>query len=241
MIAHTLGWWGKALILRDNAMLWTVSILFELLELTFQHLLPNFNECWWDSWLLDVAICNWIGIATGMWTVRYFKSKQYNWRGISQQPSLIAKAKRGLLQFTPHSFDDFRWQAFSSPKRCLQCFFPAAIILLFEVNHFFLKYELWVPPINPLNTIRLSLLFLMALPGMKVRGPLGRARSAPCKRRFESNFKTARCTPFHSSAQLACVFDRRSTMSSSSQTQLTFSTSWALLRGWRWPSPWLRP
>jgi len=167
VVAHTLGWWGKALILRDNTMLWAVSILFELLELTFQHLLPNFNECWWDSWLLDVAICNWLGIATGMWTVRYFKSKEYNWRGISQQPNLLAKATRGLLQFTPHSFDDFQWQIFSSPKRCVQCLFPAAIILLFEINHFFLKYELWVPPINPLNTIRLSVLFLMALPGMK--------------------------------------------------------------------------
>jgi len=56
----------------------------------------------------------------GMWTVRYFKSKQYNWSGMSQQPSLLAKAKRGLLQFTPHSWDNFEWGVFSSPKRCLQ-------------------------------------------------------------------------------------------------------------------------
>ena len=145
------------------------SISFELMELTFQHWLPNFNECWWDYWILDVAVCNAIGIVTGMWTVRYFKSKVYNWRGISQQPNLVAKARRGLLQFTPHTFDDFQWNVFSSPKRCLQCFFPVVCILLFEVNHFFLKYELWVPPRNPLNTIRLSILFLMALPGIKVR------------------------------------------------------------------------
>ena len=52
-----------------------------------------------------------------MWTVRYFRSKQYNWSGISQQPSLIAKAKRGLLQFTPYSWDNFEWGVFSSPKR----------------------------------------------------------------------------------------------------------------------------
>lgn len=43
------------------------------------------------------------------------------------------------------------------------------IILLFEVNHFFLKFVLWVPPINPLNTYRLAILFLFALPGIKVR------------------------------------------------------------------------
>jgi hypothetical protein len=64
------------------------SVLFEVLELTFQvrqaayaggarhadaratvlllqHLLPNFNECWWDRWLLDVLICNNFGIVTG--------------------------------------------------------------------------------------------------------------------------------------------------------------------------------
>jgi hypothetical protein len=35
------------------------------MEQTFKHYLPNFNECWWDSWLLDVAICNAIGIVTG--------------------------------------------------------------------------------------------------------------------------------------------------------------------------------
>lgn len=167
VIAHTLGWWGKALILRNEGMLWVVSITFELLELTFQHLLPNFNECWWDSWILDVLICNFIGIVTGMWTVRYFHSKEYNWRGISEQPTLFAKARRGIMQFTPHSLDSFQWHIFSTPKRCLQCFFPGAVILLFEVNHFFLKYELWVPPTNPLNTIRLSILFLMAIPGIR--------------------------------------------------------------------------
>lgn len=26
-----------------------------------QHMLPNFNECWWDSWVLDVLVCNSLG------------------------------------------------------------------------------------------------------------------------------------------------------------------------------------
>lgn len=180
VVAHTLGWWGKALILRDTSMLWVVSVAFELMELTFQHLLPNFNECWWDSWVLDVAVCNAIGIYTGMWTVRYFNGKEYDWgRGVkgvgtssSAESTLtwVGKARRGILQFTPATYDVFEWGLgtwFRSPKRFLQCFFPAVIILLFEVNHFFLKYELWVPPRNPLNTIRLSILFLIAVPGIR--------------------------------------------------------------------------
>ena len=51
----------QALIIRDYALLWVLSIGFEFMELTFQHMLPNFNECWWDSWILDVAVCNFIG------------------------------------------------------------------------------------------------------------------------------------------------------------------------------------
>ena len=70
VIAHTLGWWGKAVIIRNLPMLWLLSVAFEFMELTFQHMLPNFNECWWDSWLLDVAICNFIGLLAGMATVR---------------------------------------------------------------------------------------------------------------------------------------------------------------------------
>lgn len=171
VVAHTLGWWGKALIIRDRGLLWIISIAFELMELTFQHLLPNFNECWWDSWILDVALCNALGIEVGMWTVRFFRSKEYNWSGLDLGPQgqgVWSKLRRCMMQFTPYSWDDFQWQIASSPKRCLQCLFPIVIILLFEVNHFFLKFELWVPPRNPLNTIRLTILFLMALPAMKV-------------------------------------------------------------------------
>lgn len=35
------------------------------------------------------------------------------------------------------------------------------------MNCFYLKYLLWVPPEHPLNTYRLSLLFLFALPGTR--------------------------------------------------------------------------
>jgi len=56
----------KALIVRDWALLWVISVGFELMELTFQHMLPNFNECWWDSWILDVLVCNFAGMWGGM-------------------------------------------------------------------------------------------------------------------------------------------------------------------------------
>ena len=30
------------------------------------HWLKNFNECWWDSWVLDVLVCNLGGMWVGM-------------------------------------------------------------------------------------------------------------------------------------------------------------------------------
>ena len=72
-VGHILGWYGKAIALRNMKLLWAYSVLFELMELTFQHWLRNFNECWWDSWVLDVAFCNFIGIHFGMMTVRYME------------------------------------------------------------------------------------------------------------------------------------------------------------------------
>lgn len=36
VLAHVLGWWGKAMMIRNHFILWILSIAFECLELTFQ-------------------------------------------------------------------------------------------------------------------------------------------------------------------------------------------------------------
>lgn len=63
-----------------------MSCIFEGLELSLQHVLPNFAECWWDRcvprlwsltcrphttnrWVVD-TVCNLVGIACGMWLLR---------------------------------------------------------------------------------------------------------------------------------------------------------------------------
>lgn len=148
----------------------------------------------------------------------------------------------------------------------LQCFFPPLIILLFEVNHFFLKAELWVPPINPLNTYRLTILFLFALPGIKVR-PAWLCCQDRCARhawpathgmpppysaallpRLPNQHVAAASAEVQPqvalehrvprlSALLAAPHGRRSTTSSWRATPPTSSPSWAPLPGWQWPSP----
>jgi phosphatidylserine synthase 2 len=47
VLAHTIGWIAKAVILRDYWLCWLISVLFEFMEYSLEHQLPNFGECWW--------------------------------------------------------------------------------------------------------------------------------------------------------------------------------------------------
>ena len=38
----------QTLILRDWWLCTVLSVMFEVLEYTLEHQLPNFSECWWD-------------------------------------------------------------------------------------------------------------------------------------------------------------------------------------------------
>ncbi|KAH0913154.1 hypothetical protein HID58_036475 [Brassica napus] len=166
-LAHIFGWWGKAILIRNQPLLWVLSIGFELLELTFRHMLPNFNECWWDSIVLDILICNWFGIWAGMHTVRYFDGKTYEWVGISRQPNIIGKVKRTLGQFTPAHWDKDEWHPLQGPWRFIQVLTLCIIFLTVELNTFFLKFSLWIPPRNPVILYRLILWWLIAIPTIR--------------------------------------------------------------------------
>ncbi|EYU40802.1 hypothetical protein MIMGU_mgv1a007963mg [Erythranthe guttata] len=140
---------------------------FKNVYLTFRHMLPNFNECWWDSIILDILICNWFGIWAGMQTVRYFDGKTYEWVGISRQPNIMGKVKRTLGQFTPARWDKDEWHPFLGPFRFIQVLSLCVIFLTVELNTFFLKFCLWIPPRNPLIVYRLVLWWLLAIPTIR--------------------------------------------------------------------------
>ncbi|RZB43563.1 CDP-diacylglycerol--serine O-phosphatidyltransferase 1 isoform C [Glycine soja] len=179
VLAHVIGWWGKAILIRNQPLLWVLSIGFELVEYTFRHMLPNFNECWWDSIILDILICNWFadcnifylvyyaGIWAGMHTVRYFDGKTYKWVGLSQQPNIIGKVKRTLGQFTPAQWDKDEWHPLLGPWRFIQVLSLCIVFLTVELNTFFLKFCLWIPPRNSVVIYRLILWWLLAIPTIR--------------------------------------------------------------------------
>lgn len=68
-------WIGWSLLL-------SLSVFVCLPQLLFAHLLPNFVECWWDALLLDVILCNGVGIYIGMQICRFMEMRQYKWESI---------------------------------------------------------------------------------------------------------------------------------------------------------------
>ncbi|CAE6448392.1 unnamed protein product [Rhizoctonia solani] len=166
-LAHALGWFGKALILRDYWFCWILSIAFELAEYSLQHQLPNFAECWWDHWVLDVLLCNWLGIYVGMRTCAYFEVKHFTWRSIHSTKGVRRKTKRVLKQFTPHDWTEFHWEGTSSFASYCAVFLLLATFLAAELNPFYLKSLLWMEPSHPIIISRLVGVFTCALPAVR--------------------------------------------------------------------------
>ncbi|KAJ3234962.1 hypothetical protein HDU81_000981 [Chytriomyces hyalinus] len=167
VIAHTVGWFAKSMVLRDQWICWILSILFEFLEYSLQHQLPNFAECWWDHWILDVLITNWLGIYIGMKTCEFFACRQYSWRSINQIPTYQGKIQRGFAQFTPHSWTRFNWGPSRSFKNFLAVIALIAFELQIELNAFYLKALLWLPPPHFINVLRLVTMFLFCMPATR--------------------------------------------------------------------------
>merc|ERR1719271_551751 len=77
--AHALGWFAKALVVRDVRMLWAMSIGFELTEVLLRPWLPNFNECWWDHLFYDLFTVNAAGILLGLKFADYLNLEVQDW------------------------------------------------------------------------------------------------------------------------------------------------------------------
>ena len=181
---HFFGWWFKTMILRDVWLCWVLSIMFEvssklvnrteiklflpqILEYTLEHQLPNFSECWWDHWIMDALVCNGLGIYFGMKTLDFLRMKPYHWRGLWTIETVSGKLKRVIAQFSPYTWVQFDWRYTSSFKRWLFTLAMVFVFLLAELNTFYLKYILWIPPPNELNLVRLLFLLFWGAVSMR--------------------------------------------------------------------------
>ena len=155
--AHFFGWFWKAIVFRDVYITVFLSFMFEILEYTCEHQLPNFQECWWDHWILDFVVCNGLGIYFGLKCIKYLTMKEYRWCNLWNIHTYKGKMKRVVGQFTPYSWVKFKWKASQNLYRWLFISFLAFMSLLAELNTFYLKYVLWIPAEHYLVFVRLLL------------------------------------------------------------------------------------
>jgi len=165
---HYWGWGMKALVIRHYGILWTISIMWELTEMMFGHLLPNFYECWWDNMILDVLICNGLGIFTGMQVCKFLEMREFKWESIKNIRTTKGKFKRALLQFTPESWTLVSWLDPSSGY--MRIIGIAQFILIWqivELNTFFIKHIFPMPAEHPICVIRILMSGLISAPTIR--------------------------------------------------------------------------
>lgn len=166
--AHFLGWVFKGILIRHMGILWAISVMWEITEVAFAHLLPNFVECWWDALILDVLICNGFGIWCGLKLCKILEMREYKWVSIRDISSTTGKIKRAVLQFTPESWTAVRWL---DPKSTYMRFFAVCQLVIFwqvtELNTFFLKHIFEMPPAHPMVIGRLIFIGLFTAPSVR--------------------------------------------------------------------------
>ena len=165
---HYWGWGMKALVIRHYGLLWSISVMWELTEMVFGHLLPNFYECWWDNLVLDVLICNGLGIFTGMQVCRFLEMREYKWESIKNISGAKGKFKRALLQLTPESWSAVRWlDPQSGYMRLIAVIQFMLIWQMVELNTFFIKHIFPMPAEHPICVFRILLFGLIAAPATR--------------------------------------------------------------------------
>lgn len=147
IMSHFIGWIVRAFIFRNQPMLWIFGVGFELMERTFYHWLPNFNECWWDSLIFDLFGCNFLGILIGSWIVNYNEMNKYHWFMEPDQKMMkmtfFGKCKyfiTGRKQYQKEG----KWHILASPKNYLYVASYITQNYLFDLSHFFNKYNLHI-------------------------------------------------------------------------------------------------
>jgi phosphatidylserine synthase 2 len=161
-IAHIVGWYFKALLLRDPFLCWILSILFEVWEYTFEHMLPNFAECWWDHLILDILVCNWLGIWLGLKTSKYLEQKKFDWAGYKAKGG----TSRVAVQLLPHNVQPYKWKILSSWRRLGGVFFLLAVQSGIELNNFWLKWFLNIPPPHWIMVVRVVMWGFIGAPAI---------------------------------------------------------------------------
>ena len=150
---------------------------FEIVEMSFQGMLKNFGECWWDRWGLDVGICNLVGIEVGLWVCKWGLKEEGRFWWMDPRVSveetvglqINGEVKKKLMGNIDEEMKkkECWWYKLDMSWRLICTTFITAMITFSDLNAFFLKKVLWIQVDSPLNTWRLILFAFIALPAVR--------------------------------------------------------------------------
>ena len=87
-LVHLVNWFLASLVIRDSYVLHFWQLLDEVVELSVQHILPHFRECWWDHLIMDISLSNIPAICAGMAFIRWVGIREYDWLGRKGKESI---------------------------------------------------------------------------------------------------------------------------------------------------------
>lgn len=190
--AHVLGWMGKMVVIRDLYFCIFIAFAFEVCEVTFTYLIPDFEECWWDSIFLDSLGANLIGMFLGYHLNKFIlrhreeksesQDKDGKDNGCAKLPSpqeqklslgypfdwvgieeRTTKSSKLLTIISPLS-SKYQYRIFHSPKRLFLVILSALFLILVEVNQFLIINSLGIPNTSTFVFYRLVPLGFLAVP-----------------------------------------------------------------------------
>lgn len=140
-IVHLCDWFLASLVIRDAYILHFWHVLDEFVELSAQHILPHFRECWWDHIILDICLSNIPAVCAGMWFIRKFGMREYDWLGRYEAKSIS------------------EWKIWYDHKRWGALAYQQALLLIHFMSGFFLNNAFLIRPKHFFPIARLLLWF----------------------------------------------------------------------------------
>ena len=107
VFGHFVGWMMGSIICRNREILWFTQILWEIIEIVTCYFIPNFAECWWDQLILDIFLCNGVGIELGLIIANYLGFVRWEWCWLWSWPNVKYKTLKflGLSAGNPPIFE----------------------------------------------------------------------------------------------------------------------------------------
>mmetsp|Transcript_17240 Transcript_17240/g.34565 ORF Transcript_17240/g.34565 Transcript_17240/m.34565 type:complete len:334 (-) Transcript_17240:5-1006(-) len=133
--SHLIGYAAMAYSVRSVLVAWVVSIGFEFIELSLKNWMPNFKECWWDSLILDVLLCNNFGIIFGSLLLRRYKADLPSLNAVANPAKALCICSSALLSITNgFSLKAVLWIPAPHPINPLR-----ALLMAFQLYYFVLE------------------------------------------------------------------------------------------------------